>query len=106
MAWQRHPLAFLVEAADDICYHVMDVEDGFKAGFLAYEELHLLHKPWLTAEQSRKAEEIKDVQRRAEYFRAVTVSTMVVASYAAFPIVQNTRAHGTRVALPARSLIF
>lgn len=27
-AWARHPLAFLVEAADDVCYHVMDFEDG------------------------------------------------------------------------------
>lgn len=27
--WRRHPLAFLVEAADDICYSVMDLEDGF-----------------------------------------------------------------------------
>jgi dGTPase len=27
-AWCRHPLAFLVEAADDICYHIIDLEDG------------------------------------------------------------------------------
>ena len=29
-AWARHPLAFLMEAADDICYHVLDLEDGFE----------------------------------------------------------------------------
>ncbi len=28
-AWTRHPLTYLVEAADDICYHVMDFEDGY-----------------------------------------------------------------------------
>lgn len=28
-AWFRHPLAFLVEAADDICYRIIDLEDGF-----------------------------------------------------------------------------
>lgn len=27
-AWHRHPLAFVMEAADDICYHVLDLEDG------------------------------------------------------------------------------
>lgn len=27
-AWRRHPLAFVMEAADDICYHVLDLEDG------------------------------------------------------------------------------
>lgn len=75
-AWHRHPLAFLVEAADDICYHVMDVEDGFKAGVLSYEELEALHRPWLSSERLKRAEEIKDTQRRAEYFRAVTVDTI------------------------------
>ena len=29
-AWRRHPLAFLTEAADDICYRVIDLEDGFE----------------------------------------------------------------------------
>jgi len=27
-AWHRHPLAYLMEAADDICYNVLDLEDG------------------------------------------------------------------------------
>jgi dGTPase len=34
----RHPLVFLVEAADDICYQVMDIEDGFKLGILTFDE--------------------------------------------------------------------
>ncbi|MCA9701748.1 MAG: hypothetical protein KC431_29775, partial [Myxococcales bacterium] len=28
-AWVRHPLVYLVEAADDLCYHIMDFEDGY-----------------------------------------------------------------------------
>jgi dGTPase len=32
--WCRHPLAFLVEAADDICYAVIDIEDGYELGYL------------------------------------------------------------------------
>ncbi|KAJ6239456.1 deoxyguanosinetriphosphate triphosphohydrolase [Anaeramoeba flamelloides] len=43
----RHPLSFLVEAADDICYHVMDMEDAFKIKIIQdhqateqYENLH------------------------------------------------------------------
>jgi len=76
-AWHRHPLAFLVEAADDICYHIMDVEDGFKAGVLTFEELQALHRPWLTPHQMEKANNIRDTQRRAEYFRAVTIDTMM-----------------------------
>jgi dGTPase len=34
-AWSRHPLAYLVEAADDICYRIIDVEDAFRLQLLA-----------------------------------------------------------------------
>jgi len=37
--WFRHPLAFLTEAADDICYTIMDFEDGYKNGLVSYEEV-------------------------------------------------------------------
>ena len=36
--WCRHPLAFLVEAADDICYAIIDIEDGFALGYLTFDE--------------------------------------------------------------------
>lgn len=36
--WCRHPLAFLVEAADDICYAIIDIEDGFELGYLSFKE--------------------------------------------------------------------
>ena len=35
--WARHPLVFLVEAADDICYNIVDLEDAFTTGELSYE---------------------------------------------------------------------
>ena len=34
LMWTRHPLAFLVEAADDICYSIIDLEDGFRLGHI------------------------------------------------------------------------
>lgn len=37
--WCRHPLAYLVEAADDICYALLDLEDGLEMGILRYEEV-------------------------------------------------------------------
>ncbi len=37
-AWCRHPLAFLVEAADDICYHIIDLEDGCRLGLVSEVE--------------------------------------------------------------------
>ena len=43
--WCRHPLAFLVEAADDICYAIIDIEDGFGLGYLTFEESRDLLSP-------------------------------------------------------------
>lgn len=36
--YARHPLVFLVEAADDICYQVMDIEDAHKLGILTFDK--------------------------------------------------------------------
>ena len=41
--YARHPLVYLVEAADDICYEIMDIEDAHKLKILSFEETaHLL----------------------------------------------------------------
>ena len=34
--WQRHPLSFLMEAADDICYLIVDIEDAYQVGQIDY----------------------------------------------------------------------
>ncbi|MDH5602548.1 MAG: deoxyguanosinetriphosphate triphosphohydrolase [Cyclobacteriaceae bacterium] len=38
LCWHRHPLTFLVEAADDICYGIIDLEDGCRLGLVSLEE--------------------------------------------------------------------
>lgn len=43
--WTRHPLAFLVEAADDICYSIIDLEDGFRLGHISLQEVRDLLVP-------------------------------------------------------------
>lgn len=42
LGYSRHPLVYLVEAADDICYQIMDLEDAFKLGILSYEKIKAL----------------------------------------------------------------
>ena len=37
--WIRHPLAYLTEAADDICYNIMDLEDGYKIKLVSYHDV-------------------------------------------------------------------
>lgn len=43
--WARHPFAFLVEAADDICYSVIDLEDGVNVGAISFAEAEKLLVP-------------------------------------------------------------
>lgn len=38
-AWCRHPLSYLVEAADDICYKIIDFEDGARLGLVTYDKV-------------------------------------------------------------------
>ncbi|MFO1383034.1 MAG: hypothetical protein U1E91_05250 [Moraxella sp.] len=40
--YARHPLAYLLEAADDICYALIDLEDGILLGMLEYHEVEPL----------------------------------------------------------------
>lgn len=42
LAYARHPLVYLVEAADDICYEIMDIEDAHKLKILSFEETKAL----------------------------------------------------------------
>ena len=43
--WARHPLSFLLEAADDICYAVMDLEDAVELGILSREKVQGVLEP-------------------------------------------------------------
>jgi dGTPase len=76
-AWFRHPLAFLVEAADDICYGVVDIEDGVKSGHISLDELFALHAPFAGAAAIQRARTLRDPQHRAEYLRAITIGVLV-----------------------------
>ncbi len=83
-AWYRHPLAFLVEAADDICYHVIDIEDGFKTGVLDFATLYQLHEPFLEARHRRRLDCLPDHSQRASYCRSVTIDHVVRQVIAVF----------------------
>lgn len=83
-AWHRHPLAFLVEAADDICYHVIDIEDGFKAGVIRFEDLYQLHRPFLHDRHLQRASQLREDSQRASYFRSVTIDRILREAIAVF----------------------
>ena len=83
--WCRHPLAFLVEAADDISYCVIDVEDAFRAGEMRYAEIEPLYRGVLSdAAAWTKAGAISTDEKRVEYLRARTIDALVAEAAAAF----------------------
>lgn len=77
--WCRHPLAFLVEAADDICYRVIDIEDGFRVGILSYGQvlelfLAILGKP---DQQLQRVSRINGDKEKVEFLRAKVINAAV-----------------------------
>ena len=83
--WCRHPLAFLVEAADDISYCVIDVEDAFRAGEMRYAEIEPLYRGVVSdAAAWAKADAIATDEKRVEYLRARTIDALVAEAAAAF----------------------
>lgn len=74
--WFRHPLAFLVEAADDICYRIMDLEDGFRLGLISFKETEELLRP-LVSRKSLTSYRDKDEKDRIGYLRALAINELV-----------------------------
>ena len=76
--YNRHPLAFLVEAADDICYTVIDFEDGINLGWIdeeyALEYLTKLVKDNLNPEKYRQLSNTPD---RIGYLRSLAINRLI-----------------------------
>jgi dGTPase len=94
--WCRHPLAFLVEAADDISYCVIDVEDAFRAGEMRYAEIEPLYRGVLTDPAAwQKAATIATDEKRVEYLRARTIDALVAEAARAFAAREAAMLSGT-----------
>ncbi|GAB4297576.1 MAG: deoxyguanosinetriphosphate triphosphohydrolase [Ignavibacteriaceae bacterium] len=74
--WCRHPLAFLVEAADDICYRIMDLEDGFRLGLVTFDETEQLLASIIKNKKFRNYQE-RDEENKIGYLRAKAIGELV-----------------------------
>jgi dGTPase len=86
-AWSRHPLAFVMEAADDICYGIVDLEDGHRLGRVSFEETRALLWPIAFADGqdgSRSYAQLDDDEGRVEYLRARAIGKLVLAAVDVF----------------------
>jgi len=79
--WARHPLAFLMEAADDISYLIADMEDSFVSGLLSYEDaaeqLFNLGKIKKSRKKIKENREKYGEASAIRYARAVAVGTCI-----------------------------
>ncbi len=80
--WRRHPLVFLMEAADDICYNIMDLEDAFTFGDVPFEQARsLLASLFLTPNSAKPfATPALDIS----YCRATAIHSAIAACVEAF----------------------
>lgn len=77
-AWCRHPFAFLVEAADDICYHIVDIEDGVRLGHVRFEDAReLLVRVIGDGGVADAAKSKGDTDRQIEYLRARAINAVI-----------------------------
>ena len=74
----RHPLTYLVEAADDICYTIIDFEDGINLGWIS-EEFALEYLINLVKDQidSKKYAQLAYKPQRLSYLRALAINSMI-----------------------------
>jgi dGTPase len=88
--YARHPLVYLVEAADDICYQVMDLEDAQKLGILSFETVKKLFMNFFEDDNDQKARiaqtlmEVTDPNEQIAFLRAMVIGKLVNAAAEVF----------------------
>lgn len=98
----RHPLVYLVEAADDICYQIMDLEDAYKLGILSYDQVYSLFLAFYNAETDAKQlasientmKRVTDRNEQIGYLRAGVIGKLIHAAMAVFTAHLNEIMHG------------
>lgn len=96
LRYARHPLVYLVEAADDICYEIMDIEDAHKLRILSFDETMKLLLGFFDAAHRQKImqritdEGITDNNEKVVYMRACAIG--LLESECARTFVENEQA--------------
>jgi len=78
ISYYRHPLAYLVEAADDICYTIIDFEDGINLGLIDEDyALEYMIKLVKNTIDSKKYHSLKYKKDRISYLRALAIGVLI-----------------------------
>jgi len=78
IGYERHPLAYLVEAADDICYTIIDFEDGINLGLVSEDyALEYLIKLVKDSIDATKYNALTTKEDRISYLRALAIGSLI-----------------------------
>ncbi len=78
ISFSRHPLTYLVEAADDICYTIIDFEDGINLGLISEDHaLEYLIKLVKDSINTKKYNSLAYKEDRLSYLRALAINTLI-----------------------------
>ena len=78
ISFYRHPLAYLVEAADDICYTIIDFEDGINLGLIDEDfALEFMIKLVKDTIDSKKYHSLQHKKDRVSYLRALAIGVLI-----------------------------
>ena len=78
VGYERHPLAYLVEAADDICYTIIDFEDGINLGLVSEDyALEYLINLVKDSIDSAKYNALTTKEDRISYLRALAIGSLI-----------------------------
>jgi dGTPase len=78
IGFERHPLAYLVEAADDICYTIIDFEDGINLGLVSEDfALEYLIKLVKDTIDTTKYNSLTTKEDRISYLRALAIGNLI-----------------------------
>ena len=81
LRYARHPLVYLVEAADDICYQMMDIEDAHKLKLLTHDETKGLYMLFFDEKRRKRIEEVcrivTDVNEQIAYLRSSVIGALI-----------------------------
>ena len=81
LKYARHPLVYLVEAADDICYQMMDIEDAHKLKILTTEETKELLLSYFTEERQEHIQRtfsiVSDTNEQIAYLRSSVIGLLI-----------------------------
>lgn len=95
-AWARHPLAYLVEAADDICYRLVDFEDGFRLRHLTFAEVRDNMLEVIKAPDAKdRLDKIADEKEQIAFLRARAIGAAVEQTADAFLAHEQELLEGT-----------